>query len=108
MQTRLLASNQSSIGFSVSGDGLVNDPNTVKIGDSGALSGNLHVSIVGTSASVSIYGRAHPALPFIQLGAAVTATGVSVIPVLPEMYSQVTAIAAAVVNAAIAYPIAGR
>lgn len=107
MQSRILATNQSAIGFSTSGDGAAGDPPTVKINDSGTQNGNLHVSIVGTSASVQLFGRAHPSLPFIAIGAPITATSVVSVPMMTEFYTQVTAIVAAVVNAAIAYPIAG-
>lgn len=108
MQSRILAANQSAIGFSSSGDGQAANPPTVKINDGGAPTCNLQVSIVGTSASVQVFGRASPQLPFIALGAPVTASGVSSIPLMAEMYAQTTAIVAAVVNAAIAYPIAGQ
>jgi hypothetical protein len=110
MQSRTLATNQAAIGFSTTGDGGPGNPATAKVSDCGYPTGNLQISAVGGSTfSVSIFGRANPGMPFIQLSAAITAAGVSSITLLPEMYSQVTANATgAVINVAIAYPIAGR
>jgi hypothetical protein len=109
MQSRTLATNQAAIGFSTTGDGGPGNPATAKVSDSGWTTGNVQVSAVGGSTfSVSIFGRNNPGMPFIQL-ASITAAGVSSCLVLPEMYSQVTANATgAVINVAIAYPIAGR
>ena len=104
MQSKTLAANQSAVGFSVTGDGSVNNPPPAKIADSGWPQGNLQVSIVGASASVSVFGRASPSLPWALVTAAITANGVTSVPVLAEMYSQVTAISAAVVNVALSYP----
>jgi hypothetical protein len=106
MQSRTLARNQSAIGFSTTGDGQPNNPPTAKITDGGWTTCNLQVSIVGTSASVSVFGRGSPSVPFALL-AVVNASGLSSIPLLPELYSQVTAIVGAVVNVAINYPISG-
>lgn len=108
MQSRPLIRAQSATGFSVTGDGAAANPPTLKINDAGAPTGNLQVSIVGTSATVSIFGRGNPSMPWIKLIADVTASAVTPIPLLPEMYAQVTAISAAVVDASISYPIAGQ
>ena len=62
------------------------------------------MSIVGTSASVSIWGRAAPTLPWILVVAAITTSGLTTVPVLSEMYASVTAISAATVNVALNYP----
>lgn len=109
MQTRALATNQSAIGFSTTGDGAASNPPTAKITDAGNPNGNLQVSAVGGSTfSVSIFGRNNPNMAFVQIGAAITAPGVSQILLMSEMYSQVTANATgAVINVAIAYPFAG-
>ncbi|MEA3106295.1 MAG: hypothetical protein QOI88_900, partial [Gammaproteobacteria bacterium] len=86
------------------GDGTTNNPLPLRISDAGYLQGNVQVSIVGTSASVSIFGRASPAMPWVLVAAAITLSGVAVVPLLQEMYAQVTAINAATVDVALNYP----
>lgn len=108
MQSRPLAIKQIAVGFTASGDGAAANPATVKINDAGAPTGNLQVSIVGTSASVSVFGRGNPLMPWILVTPAITASGITAVPLMPEMYAQVTAIVAAQVDASISYPIAGQ
>ncbi len=72
------------------------------MGDAELPTGNLQVSIVGTSASVSVYGRASPAMPWFDV-ADIATSGTTSIPLLAEMYAAVTAINAAVVAVAINY-----
>lgn len=104
MLSKTLVKAQTAIGFGVYGDGVTNGAaKPLPISDADYFQGNLQVSIVGTSATVLIFGRAAPSLPWVQL-ASITTSGVTQVSILSEMYAQVSAITAATVDAAINYP----
>jgi hypothetical protein len=103
MISKTLCRAQTYVGQGIYGDSLVNDPAPLSLGDCDFPNGNLHVSIVGTSATVVIYGRTVPTLPWRVL-ATISASGVTSVVMLAEMYAAITAISAAVVDVAINYP----
>ena len=89
MLSRTFIRNQSAIGPGLYGDGVTNGaPAPLRIGDAGYLTGNLQVSIVGTSATVRVFGRASPTLPWSLL-ASITTSGTTSVQILAEMYGDV-------------------
>jgi hypothetical protein len=108
MLSKTLCRNQSAIGPGVYGDGVTNgSPKPLAISDAGYTQGSLQVSIVGTSATVRVWGRAAPSLPWMLVTTAITASGVTTVPILSEMYADVLAISAAAVDVALNYPCNG-
>jgi hypothetical protein len=106
MLSKTLIRSQSAAGPGLFGDGVTNgSPKPLAISDAGYLQGTLQVSIVGTSATVRVFGRASPVLPWVLVVAAITTSGVTTVPILTEMYADVLAVSAAVVDAALNYPL---
>jgi hypothetical protein len=103
MISKTLCRAQNYVGLGLYGDGATNNPAPLRTGDANFTSGNLHVGIAGTSATVIIYGRVKPLCPWVAL-ATVSASSITQITVLAEMYAAVTAINAAAVDVALNYP----
>jgi hypothetical protein len=103
MLSKTLVRAQTAIGTGVFGSGAAGDAPTLKISDAGLSTGTLQVSIVGTSASVSIWGRTSASMPWILATAAITTTSVVTVNLFTEMYAQVTAVTAATVDVGLNY-----
>jgi hypothetical protein len=103
MLSKTLIKAQVSTGTGVYGSGVAGDAPSLKICDADYFQGTLQVSIVGT-ATVTVFGRAAPTLPWLQVAAPITVSGFTTIPVLAEMYASVTAWTAGAVDVALNYP----
>ena len=105
MLSKTLIVNQTVTGPGIYGDGTVNNPKPLSLGDADVAQGTAQVSIVGGTATVRLFGRASPSVPWGLVFIAITATGLYTIPIVAEMYADVSAISGATVNAAINYPV---
>jgi hypothetical protein len=102
MLSKALIRGQNYVGLGLYGDGAANHPAPLLVGDAAYNFGNLQVSIVGTSATVIVYGRTAPTMPWFVL-ATITVSGVTQVALVCEMYAAVTAISAATVEVAVNY-----
>lgn len=94
---------QVALGTGIYGTGSVNDAPSLKICDADYFQGTLQVSIVGV-ASVTVFGRAAPTMPWVPVGAAITTSGFSTVSIFAEMYAAVTAWTSGAVDVALNYP----
>lgn len=102
MLSKTLIRNQASVGTGIYGTGAAGDAPPLRVSDADYFQGTVQVSV--TTATVTLFGRAAPTLPWIQVAAPMTVSGLVTVPVLSEMYAAVTAWTAGAVDVALNYP----
>jgi len=105
MLSKTLIRNQSAIGTGVYGTGTVGDAPSLRISDADYFQGTLQVSV--TTATVTVFGRAAPTLPWVPVTAPITTSGLTTVPIMAEMYAAITAWTAGAVDVALNYPCNG-